>query len=128
MQGLILVFIILLANAFPAAAFPSIKVFDRLQITLRQAGLKLTVNHFVTISLIAGLIAGLTVFLFSRSAPAAVVTAAIVTAAPSIFALDKRRRRFRALLEQLPGALELMIRSLQAGQSFVSALQAVATE
>ena len=128
MQGLLIVFTILLANAFLAAAFPSIKVFDSLQTTLRQAGLKITVNHFVAISLIAGLIAGLTFFLFSRSATATILASAIVTAAPSIFALDKRRRRFRALLEQLPGALELMIRSLQAGQSFVSALQAVATE
>jgi tight adherence protein B len=42
--------------------------------------------------------------------------------------LNKRRRRFRTFLEQLPDAMELMVRSLQAGHSFSSALQLVATE
>jgi Flp pilus assembly protein TadB len=76
----------------------------------------------------AGLLAGLTVYLFSSSLTATLMTAAIITAAPSVFALDKRRRRFRAFLSQLPDALELMIRSLQSGHSFISALQVVATE
>src|SRR5262249_30363632 len=70
----------------------------------------------------------LAVFLFSGSLTAAIMTTAVVTAAPSIYAPDKRRRRFYTFLSQLPDALELMIRSLQAGHSFVSALQVVATE
>jgi tight adherence protein B len=104
------------------------KVFDWLQTALRQAGLKIKVYPFVALSLIAGFVAGLTVFLFSGSMMATVMTTAIVTAAPSIFALDKRRRRFCAFLSQLPDALEMMIHSLQAGHSFISALQVVATE
>jgi tight adherence protein B len=128
MQGLLLVFIILLAVVFLAVAVYSFKVFNRLQTALRQAGLKITVYPFATLSLIAGLVAGLTVFLLSGSLTAALMMAAVVTAAPSIFALDKRRRRFRAFLSQLPDALESMVRSLQAGHSFVSALQVVATE
>jgi tight adherence protein B len=128
MQGLLIVFIILLAVAFLAAAAYFFKVFARLRTALRQAGLKVAVYPFVTLSLIAGFVAGLAVFLFSGSLTAALMTTAAVTAAPSIFALDKRRRRFRAFLLQLPDALELMIRSLQAGHSFVSAFQVVATE
>lgn len=123
-----LVFIILLAFIFLAAATYYFKVFDRLQTALRQADLKITVYPFLTISLIAGFIAGLMVYLFSGSLMGTLMTTAIVVAAPSIFALDKRRRRFRAFLSQLPEALELMIRSLQAGHSFISALQVVATE
>ncbi len=102
--------------------------FKRLQIALRQADLKITVYPFVIISLISGLIAGLAVFLFSGSPPATLITAVMATGAPLIFALGKRRRRFRALLAQAPGALELMIRSLQDGHSFISALQVVAIE
>jgi tight adherence protein B len=128
MQGLLLVFIILLAVVFLAAPVYSFKGGARLRTALRQADLKITVYPFVTISLIAGFVAGLAVFLFSGSPTAAVMTTAVVTAAPSIYALDKRRRRFDTLLSQLPDALELMIRSLQAGHSFVSALQVVATE
>src|SRR5215471_18588794 len=135
MRGLLIVFVILLVvvslvvaiYAFSEAIY-SFNVFDRLRIALRQAGLKIAVYPFVTLSLIAGLVAGLMAFLFSGSLAAALMTAAIVAAAPSVFALDKRRRRFRAFLSQLPDALELMVRSLQAGQSFISALQVVATE
>lgn len=128
MQGLLIVFVILLAVVFLAAAIYSFKVFNRLQTTLRQAALKITVYPFITLSMIAGLFAGLMVFLFSRSPAAPLLTAAIVTAAPSAFAVDKRRRRFRAFRSQLPDAVELMIRSLQAGHSFISALRVVATE
>jgi Flp pilus assembly protein TadB len=135
MQGLLIIIIILLAvvslgvaiYAFSEAIY-SFNVIGRLRIALRQAGLKIPVYPFVTFSLIAGLVVGLMVFLFFGSLAAALMTTAIVAAAPSVFALDKRRRRFRAFLSQLPDALELMVRSLQAGQSFISALQVVATE
>ena len=128
MQGRHLVLIILLAVVFLAAAVYYFKVFNRLQTALRQAGLKITVYLFAALSLIAGFVAGLAVFLFSGSRTATLMTTAVVMAAPLIFALDKRRRRFRAFLSQLPDALELMIRSSQAGHSLVSALQVVATE
>ena len=62
MQGLILFFIILLAVVFLAAAAYFFKVFNRLRTALRQAGLKITVYAFVTLSLIAGSVAGLAVF------------------------------------------------------------------
>src|SRR5262245_18755869 len=128
MQGLHLVLIILLAVVFLAALGYSFKGGARLRTALRQADLKITVYPFVIISLIAGFVSGLAVFLFSGSLTAAIITTAVVTAAPSIYPLDKRRRRFGALLSQLPDALELMVRSLQDGHSFVSALQVAATE
>jgi tight adherence protein B len=128
MQGHLLVFIILLAVVFLAVVVYSFKVFTRLRTALRQADLKITVYPFVALSLIAGFVAGLAVFLIFGSLTAALMTAAVVTAAPSIFVFDKRRRRFHAFLSKLPDAVELMIRSLQAGHSFVSALQVVATE
>ncbi len=123
-----LVFIILLSFIFLGMAAYFFKVFDRLQTALRQADLKITVYPFLTLSLIAGFIAGLIIFLLSGSLTATLMMAAVVVTAPPIYALDKRRRRFRAFLSQLPDALELMIRSLQAGHSFISALQVVATE
>jgi len=104
------------------------EIFNRLQETLRQADLKITVYRFMSYSLIAGLLAGLIVFFFTGSLMAMFLVAIVVMIAPLIWVLNKRRRRFNTFLEQLPDALELMVRSLQAGHSFSSALQMVATE
>jgi tight adherence protein B len=104
------------------------EVFNKLQAVLRQADMKVTVYRFVISSLIAGFVAGLLAFLFSNSLMAMFLTAVIVMQVPLFVVLSKRRRRFRTFLEQLPDALELMVRSLQAGHSFSSALQMVATE
>jgi tight adherence protein B len=104
------------------------EVFNKLQAVLRQADMKITVYRFVILSLIAGFVAGLLVFFFSGSLIAMFIATAVVMGAPLMFALNQRRRRFRTFLEQLPDALELMVRSLQAGHSFSSALQMVATE
>src|SRR5262249_45466167 len=104
------------------------EVFNRLQMILRQADLKISVYRFVTTSLIAGFVGGLFAFLFSGSVVAMLITTGLLMAAPLLYVLNKRRRRFRTFVEQLPDALELIVRSLQAGHSFSSALQMVATE
>ncbi len=104
------------------------EIFNNLQAVLRQADMKVTVYRFVISSLIAGFVAGLMVYLISSSLMAMLMTTMIVMVAPLLVVLNKRRRRFQTFLEQLPDALELMVRSLQAGHSFSSALQLVATE
>ena len=104
------------------------EVFTRLQNILRQAEVNLVVNRFLLISLILGLLLGSLVLLISGSIFATVVVTAGGLCAPLMWALNKRRLRFKKFLEQLPEALELMVRSLQAGHSFSSALQMVATE
>ncbi len=104
------------------------EIFNRLQETLRQADLKITVYRFMIYSLIAGLLVGLLTFFFTGSLMAMFLVAIVVMIAPLLWVLNKRRRRFNTFLEQLPDALELMVRSLQAGHSFSSALQMVATE
>src|SRR5262245_27453352 len=85
MQRLLTVIIILLAIVSLAASMYRLKVLDRLQTALRQAGLKITVYPFVTLSVFAGLFGGLAVFLFYGSPAPPIMTAAIVTAAPSVF-------------------------------------------
>lgn len=104
------------------------EIFNRWQAVLRQADLKISVYRFVILSLIAGFAVGLLAFFFSGSLVAMFLTAMVVMVAPFLYVLNKRRRRFYKFLEQLPDALELMVRSLQAGHSFSSALQMVATE
>jgi len=104
------------------------EIFNQLQAILRQADMKITVYRFVISSLIAGFVAGLLVFFISGSLMAMFIATVVVMGAPLMFVFNQRRRRFRTFLEQLPDALELMVRSLQAGHSFSSALQMVATE
>jgi tight adherence protein B len=104
------------------------EVFNKLQAILRQADLKISVYRFVTSTLIGGFVTGLLAYLFSGSLIAMLLATGLAMAGPFFYVTHKRRRRFRAFTEQLPDALELMTRSLQAGHSFSSALQMVATE
>ncbi len=104
------------------------EIFTRLQNILKQADMKILVNRFILISLILGLVGGTLVLIFSGSIFATLVVTVGGMVAPLLFVLNKRRKRFKQFLEQLPDALELMVRSLQAGHSFSSAMQMVATE
>jgi len=98
------------------------EIFTKLQAVLRQADLKITVYRFVIVSLVAGFVAGVIIFLVTGSLMGMLMTTAIVMVIPILVVFNKRNRRFRSFLEQLPDALELMVRSLQAGHSFSSAL------
>lgn len=105
------------------------EVFNKLQATLRQAEFtNITVYKFVVSSLIAGLLVAVVAVYFQRSFFVWIVSLIVVSLLPFFYVLSRRRRRFRLFLEQLPEALEMIVRSLQAGHSFSSALQAIATE
>lgn len=104
------------------------EIFTQLQNTLRQADMTISVYRFVIYSMVSGFVVGLITFFFSRSLVAMLIITIVVMFAPLMYVRHRRRRRFYSFLEQLPDALELMVRSLQAGHSFSSALQMVATE
>ncbi|MFN7927177.1 MAG: type II secretion system F family protein [Blastocatellia bacterium] len=105
------------------------EVFNQLQAILRQAEFaNITVYKFVVSSLIGGFAVASIAVAFQRSFFVWLVSLIVVSLLPLFFVLNRRRRRFRQFLEQLPDALEMVVRSLQAGHSFSSALQAIATE
>lgn len=105
------------------------EIFNRLQAILRQAEFtNITVYKFVVSSLIAGFLVAILPALYQRSFFVWLVSLVVVSSLPLLFVLSRRRRRFRLFIEQLPEALEMIVRSLQAGHSFSSALQAIATE
>ncbi len=105
------------------------EIFSELQAILRQADFtRITVYRFVVISLIIGFVVGTIPGLYARSLFVMFVTTVMVSLFPLFFVLSRRRKRFKLFTEQLPDAIEMMIRSLQAGHSFSSALQAIATE
>ncbi|MFN0121016.1 MAG: type II secretion system F family protein [Blastocatellia bacterium] len=104
------------------------EVFSRLKELMRQAELKLTVNSFLLTSLTAAFLGGWLIFVLTRSLALSLILMPFAALVPLMVVLQQRRKRFELFVEQLPDALELMIRSLQAGHSFTSALQTVATE
>lgn len=104
------------------------EVFNRLKELIRQADLTIIVNTFLLMSLISSFLGGWLAFIASRSIIIALIVMPLSALLPLLYVLRRRRRRFAQFIEQLPDALELMIRSLQAGHSFTSSLQTVATE
>ena len=105
------------------------EVFNKLQATLRQAEFSnVTVYKFVVGSLIAGFAVATIAVAYQRSFFVWLVSLIVVSTLPLSYVLQRRRKRFRLFIEQLPEAIEMMVRSLQAGHSFSSALQAIATE
>lgn len=96
---------------------------------MRQAEFSnVTVYKFVVGSLIAGFAVATIAVAYQRSFFVWLVSLIVVSTLPLSYVLQRRRKRFRLFIEQLPEAIEMMVRSLQAGHSFSSALQAIATE
>lgn len=104
---------------------PRVHQLDRM---LLQSGLNLTVSRFLGITAAAA-VAALTLWIALPVpllfAPAFVCAGA---ALPGLYVAHRRRRRLRAIEQQLPDALELMARALRAGHAFLSAMQMVGTE
>jgi len=100
----------------------------RLRRTLDQADLHITVSRLVMLSLMAGILAATAVSMLTISYLLIVGAGAAATSVPFVHVLYRRSRRLHSFLEQLPDALELMARSLQAGHAFAESLHMVASE
>lgn len=119
-----------LLSATPAVerllqSFPRVQQLDRM---LLQSGLNLTVSRFMGLTASAAA-AGLAIWI---ALPVPLVFAPLFACAmgvlPGLYVMHRRRRRLRAIEQQLPDALELMARALRAGHAFLSAMQMVGTE
>jgi tight adherence protein B len=99
-----------------------------LQLLIEQANVDWTVGRFVFISLTA-IFFGAALGNWWISAGLVGWTPGVVLgAAPYVFLLQKRNMRFRRFTSLLPAAIDLMSRSLRAGQSLPAALELVAQE
>jgi tight adherence protein B len=105
-----------------------IQIATRLRRTLDQADLHITVSRLMMLSLMAGISAAIAVSMLTISLLLVCAAGAAATSVPLIHVLYRRRQRLNAFLEQLPDALELMSRSLQAGHAFAESLHMVASE
>jgi tight adherence protein B len=100
----------------------------RLRRMLDQADLHITVSRLVMLSLMAGLLAAVAVSMVSISQLLMVAAGLVAAALPFLRIAYKRKKRLNAFLEQLPDALELMSRALQAGHAFAESLHMISTE
>src|SRR5437763_7984140 len=109
-------------------ALLNVPIATRLKRMLDQADLRITVTRLLMFSLMAALLAGLAASMLTPALLVIVSAALIAAAVPFIHVCWKRRKRLNLFLEQLPDALELMSRALQAGHAFAESLHMISTE
>jgi tight adherence protein B len=106
----------------------SINYVRKLELTLSQADIQITVSKLLGFCVAAGTLATLTAATLLAS-PVGVIGIGLVAAAtPILYVSWKRRKRLKKFLEQLPDTLDLMSRSLAVGHAFSESLNQVATE
>jgi tight adherence protein B len=109
-------------------ALSRLKLAQRVDARLRQAGMEMKVGVFALLSValfalgtLAGLFLHWPFFL-------AIFLGALLSTVPGTVVGVKGRRRMKAFTSQFPDALEMFARSLRAGHSFTGAIQLVAQE
>ncbi|MES2633729.1 MAG: type II secretion system F family protein [Pseudomonadota bacterium] len=104
---------------------PRVHVMDRF---LLQSGMGITVAAFLLVTVVLMAAGGAAAAL--AGLPVLVVIAAAIVPAILWFGYAQRRRlaRMRMIDQQLPDALDLIARAMQAGHAFTSALRLVGTE
>lgn len=85
---------------------------DRLQRSIHQAGMNWTVSTLILVSAMLGIIVFVAVTsLAFQSALAGVLLGAFAAALPRLYVANRRSRRLRKLEQQLPDALDLIVRA-----------------
>lgn len=106
----------------------ALKPFARLEESMWQAGIYLHVSELLLLMVVlAGVGCGLGVLL-AGDATLAIASGAAAAFLPLVYVRWRRGRRLRAFLQQLPGALDLMKSSLEAGHTLLRGLQVLVQE
>jgi len=105
----------------------SVDLVRKLDSTIHQADLNITVSRLLGFSLFAGLMAGFAAYTIFNVA-FAVLFAGIAAALPLFYVSIKRKKRLHKFNSQLPDTLDLLSRSLSVGHAFTESLHQVASE
>ncbi|RMG02746.1 MAG: secretion protein [Planctomycetota bacterium] len=101
---------------------------DDLQAYIRQAEINMPVGQFMAFSAAMGLGGAILGFVLKVYAILIPVMGLATGSLPFIWVWWKRRKRLKAFAVQLPDALDMLARSLRAGQSLAAGFQAVSNE
>jgi tight adherence protein B len=104
------------------------EVTPKLRRLLYQAEVSLTPGGVLLIALTGWVLGAYLVDLRSGVLLISLIAGLLPAAAPFFYLILKRNRRFRKFEEGLPGALEMMVSALRAGNSLVSAISVVGRE
>jgi tight adherence protein B len=104
---------------------PRVHVLDRF---LLQSGMTLTVAGFLVIAAALALAGVVAAAMLGAPWWACLAAAALAVAVWTAWVQRSRRARMQRIGQQLPDALDLMARAMQAGHAFSSALRLVGTE
>jgi tight adherence protein B len=94
----------------------------RLSLLLCQAELNWNVGRLLLSTTLLSLLFGYPVYYRTHGFLLSVITAACAGAAPFLYVLRKRDKRFDQMRQFLPEALDLMVAAIRAGHSFSSAM------
>jgi len=112
----------------PSIAEIFLERFGNVNLLFEQADTNLTVARLLIISVVMAVL-GSGIALIVRIHPALIPLVAIVMGTvPLMWVLFRRKRRLKAFAAQLPDALEMLSRSLRAGQSMAFGFNLVASE
>ena len=112
----------------PSIAEAFLERFGNVNLLFEQADTNLTVARLLIISVVMAVL-GSGIALIVRIHPALIPLVAIVMGTvPLMWVLFRRKRRLKAFAAQLPDALEMLSRSLRAGQSMAFGFNLVASE
>lgn len=105
-----------------------VPVAARLKGVLDQADLQITVTRLAMFSVMAGLLTALAASAVTVMPLIIVAAGLAASSVPFLHVMWARGKRLHKFLAQLPDALELMSRALQAGHAFPEALHMVSSE
>ena len=108
--------------------FSEIPLLLRLQLFLRQAGLKMRVATLLLVSLVLSLVGLLLGWMWHLPGPLMGLSALGAGIIPLMVASVQRQRRFSKFEELFPDALDLLARSVRAGHAFTSGFELIADE
>ena len=100
-----------------------------LKVQIRQAGLTVSIRRFYVYSFVTGFLVFLALLVVG--APLLVAVGGLVAGAlglPRWFVTFKRQRRVKAFLEELPNALDVIVRAVKSGLPLNDAVRLIASE
>ena len=109
-------------------ALMRMQVAASLRRMIDQADLQITVTRLLMFAAMAGLLAAMAASILTISLVLIALCAAAAAAAPFAHVWWTRRKRLNKFLADLPDALELMSRGLQAGHAFAESLHMISAE
>lgn len=101
---------------------------EAIQKTLSQAGLTIRAGNFLGICVLAGVLAGIVVFILSKRLEVAWAALFIGFFLPYSYASMKRQKRFAKFDELFPEAIDTLARAVRAGHAFTTALEMITNE